>query len=160
MNTVQNEELFEIVLESQVIGILEGVQFKESVKEFIVKHWGKEFLSKNFDILFDEVSLGKKIVIIKLLRDSNTSQIIKRIKKEGLILGNSLALAFATLSAKDNLPKNVYIRSLDEAENLPPAFDGDRKIPSVFITEEGDIFDFCYLKQGFLKGKCFIVFSD
>lgn len=160
MNTVQNEELFEIVLESQIIGIPQGIQFKESLKEFILKHWGEEFLSKNFDILFDEISSGKKVVIIKLLRNSNTPQIIQRIKKEGLILGNSLALAFAMLSVKDNLPKGVYVRSLDGVENLPKGFSNDRKIPSILLTEEGDVFDFCYFKQGFLKGRLFVVLSD
>lgn len=160
MNTVQNEELFETVLESQVIGIPQGVQFKESLKEFIVKHWGEEFLSKNFDILFDEISSGKRIVVIKLLRNSNTSQIVKNIKEEGLVLGNSLALAFAILSIKNNLPQGVYIRSLDGVENLPKGFNNDRKIPSILLTEEGDVFDFCYFKQGFLKGRLFVVLSD
>ncbi len=160
MNTGQNNGLFEMVFESHVIGIPEGIQFKESIKEFILKHWGAEFLSKNFDDLFDQISLGKRLVIIKLLINSNTPQIVKRIKKEGLILGNSLALTFAMLSVKDNLPKGFYIRSLDEMENLPHVFGTDRKIPSIFITEEGDVFDSCYFKKGFLKGRYFIILSD
>lgn len=160
MNIGQNNGLFEMVFESHVIGIPEGVQFKESLKEFIRKHWGEEFLSKNFNSLFDEISSGKRIVIIKLLRNSNTPKIIQRIKKEGLILGNSLALAFAIISARDTIPKNVYIRSLDGVENIPKGFNDDRKIPSILLTEEGDVFDFCYFKQGFLKGRYLIVLSD
>jgi hypothetical protein len=109
-----------------------------------------------------KTGIQKRVKIIRLKKNKSSQKIVDHLKQyPGAILPNVFGLRIAELNCLAQLPKDVWIRGIDERDNLSVRANGDRMVPyACFRSGGGVVRDWRYWGGGWDASSCFMLLCD
>lgn len=152
----KENSFFEIVFESDHITIPD----MDIVRAHVAEKWGEEF-SKVTPTYQFKTGDRKKVIVVKTKTLYCSQHVFDHIKSSNGRSGNVFGLSVAELTLKEQLPKNVCIRSIDQRDMLSVNENGDRIIAGYFLNTNREIRYFLnHYIQEWVRGSHFLYFCD
>jgi hypothetical protein len=109
-----------------------------------------------------KTGIQKRFKIIRNKKNKSSQKIVDRLKQEpGAILSNVFGLRIAEITYLSQLPKDAWIRGIDERDNLSVGVNGDRMVPDACFDSDGSVFRHWNDWGGdWSAGNCFMVLCD
>ena len=109
-----------------------------------------------------KTGIQKRIKIIRLKKNKSSQKIVDHLKQyTAAILPNVFGLRIAELNCLAQLPKDVWIRGIDERDSLSVGAVGRRMVPDACFDSDGSVCrDWLYWDGGWSAGDCFVLLCD
>ncbi len=109
-----------------------------------------------------KTSVQKRVKIIRLKKNKSSQKIVDHLKQySGAILSKVFGLRIAELNCLAQLPKDTWIRGIDERDNLSASADGLRMVPRAYFSSGGSVDrDWNGWDGVWVAGICFVVLCD
>jgi hypothetical protein len=109
-----------------------------------------------------KAGVQKRVKIIRLKKNKSSQKIVDHLKQyAGAILPNVFGLRIAELNCLAQLPKDTWIRGIDERDNLSVDADGGRVVPGACFCSDGSVRrDWNDWDGDWGAGSCFVVLCD
>ena len=104
----------------------------------------------------------KRVKIIRLKKNKSSQKIVDHLKQyAGAVLPNIFGLRIAEINCLSQLPKDTWIRGIDERDNLSVHANGNRMVPRAYFRSDGGVSrDWDRWGGDWLAGDCFMVLCD
>lgn len=155
--TVSTNEDFECIYTSELITIPDMGAISADCK----KLWGHELGNAPIPEGL-KTGVQKRVRIIRLKKTTSSQKIIDHLKQyAGVVLPNIFGLRIAELNCLSNIPKDTWVRGIDEKGNLSKGAAGDLMVPSAYFDFDGSVSRDSGLWIGsWVPGYCVVVFCD
>lgn len=154
---VTSEDDFECIFTSELITVPDMKTVIADVKNLHGEKIGSAPVPEDLT-----TGIQKRFKIIRLKKNKSSQKIVDRLKQEsGAILPNVFGLRIAEITCLSQLPKDTWIRGIDERDNLSVFVSGDRLVPYACFNSDGSVFRYwSRWGGGWFAGHCFMVLCD
>jgi hypothetical protein len=154
---VTSDEDFECIYTSELITIPDMGAITADCKKLWSDKMGSAPIPEGL-----KTGIQKRVKIIRLKKNKSSQKIVDHLKQyPGAILPNVFGLRIAELNCLAQLPKDVWIRGIDERDNLSVVALGDRMVPDACFDSDGGVRRAWNSWDGdWLAGNCFLLLCD
>lgn len=154
---VTSEDDFECIFTSELITVPDMKTVIADVKNLHGEKIGSAPVPEDLT-----TGIQKRFKIIRLKKNKSSQKIVDRLKQEsGAILPNVFGLRIAEITCLSQLPKDTWIRGIDERDNLSVDVSGNRMVPDAYFRSVGGVGRIWDGWDGdWVAGDCFMVLCD
>jgi hypothetical protein len=128
--TVSANEDFECIYTSELITIPDMGAITADCKKLWSEKMGSTPIPEGL-----KVGVQKRVKIIRLKKNKSSQEVVDHLKQyTGAVLPNVFGLRIAEMNCLSYLPKGMYVRAVDDRDNLSVFADNLRMVPYVILS--------------------------